>query len=516
MMTQDPKIGESFLDTSTMQTSTAGFSLVSVLVGVGLVGVSAVVISETVVSSRRAQQLVDAKLTANKYRQAAIEGITERVREFIMEDCKGDRWGTTGQTEVEKAFKEIQLTADNSVGIKLTFTTTPPSDLGVDCSPQGPTASDPDNPMVFCMKIDVSTPASITNSRKYAASNMDYRLLYLLINPVQVSTDQTLSCEDARGRSAAIKIAWQNFNVFQFKAGQSTSRTVSKESGLELVSADADQIGTCSLNPARVGVTNQCDVAVSGVGRRPPKLTVNSTELTTLTWTKSLDTFSTRVTCPTTSESTFNAQSPSGGITCSGSVPDALPKVCTLSVTRVAGNQCRIVSTGLGAANPVLRRNNVIISGLTWSNPVLDTYQTTTTCSMDFDTRFDSSSSVSGNTRTCKNGIRAWNRFIGNGNPHAFSQTAVPGGLPESVACESTAWKQIATQNGYASYVYGGTWDWKYMCRHNDGRYNYTSCGNNSHVGWNGLAWVRIPACWDSWTTRLWIYNPVPANYTPP
>lgn len=516
MMLQEPKIDESSLKTSTKQTSVAGFSLVSVLVGVGLVGVSAVVISETVVSSRRAQQLVDAKLTANKYRQAAIEGITERVREFIMEDCKGDRWGTTGQTEIEKAFKEIQLTADNSVGIKLSFTTTPPSDLGVDCTPQGPTTSDPDNPMVFCMKIDVSTPTSVTNARKYAASNMDYRLLYLLINPVLVSTDQTLSCEDARGRSAAIKIAWQNFNVFQVRTGQSTSRTVSKESGLELVSADADPIGTCSITPSRVGVTDQCDVAISGVGRRPPKLTVNSTELSTLTWTKSADTFSTRVTCPTAIESTFNAQSPSGGISCSGSVPDALPKACTLSVTRVTGDQCRIVSTGLGAANPVLRRNNAIVSGLTWSNSTLDTYQTTTTCALDSDTRFDSSSSVSGNTRTCKNGIRAWQRTIGNGNPGTFRQTAVPGGLSETVACEGSAWQQIATQNGYASYLYGGWWVWQNMCRHNDGRYNYTSCGNNYHVGWNGRAWVRIGACADSWTTRLLIYNPVPANYTPP
>lgn len=115
-----------------------------------------------------------------------------------------------------------------------------------------------------------------------------------------------------------------------------------------------------------------------------------------------------------------------------------------------------------------------------------------------------------------------WSRAIGNGDPGYFGSSAIPGrplvraGVTSSVRCEGSTWQQIAKENGFRSYVYDTSspaTDERTMCRHNDGRDNYTSCHDNKHFDWNGTDWVIIPACTDSWTTRLTVYDPVPANF---
>lgn len=196
-----------------------------------------------------------------------------------------------------------------------------------------------------------------------------------------------------------------------------------------------------------------------------------------------------------------------------------LPPKCELAVSRVGSTaQCTIVASGLGQSPPNLTRNSTVVAGLNWTLSGDDTYTTTTTCAANASSTFAASSTASGVNRLCKLGIKPWFRQIGNGNPHHFAQVAIPGKpiCPPSgcsIRCEGSTWLGIAKAQGFNNYVDNG---WQSMCRHQDGRYNYTSCGDNSHHDWNGVRWVRIPACSDSWTTYLRIYNPVPANFTPP
>jgi hypothetical protein len=54
------------------------------------------------------------------------------------------------------------------------------------------------------------------------------------------------------------------------------------------------------------------------------------------------------------------------------------------------------------------------------------------------------------------------------------------------------------------------------MCLGTESRYNFTSCGNNQHSAWVNNRWRMIPACNDSWTTYLRVYNPIEPNYPVP
>jgi hypothetical protein len=194
---------------------------------------------------------------------------------------------------------------------------------------------------------------------------------------------------------------------------------------------------------------------------------------------------------------------------------------CNLEVSRVRDtDQCVITAKAMGTSLISLFRNGTVVPLTRWAiDPAVpDTYTAQAKCPTATDTRFDVLSNVGGVERKCKQGIRKWYRSIGNGEPHHFAREAIPGKpiCPPggcSIRCEGSTWLGIAKAQGFNNYVDNG---WRSMCRHRDGRYNYTSCGNNAHHDWNGVDWVRIGACSDSWTTYLTIYNPVPANFTPP
>jgi hypothetical protein len=202
-------------------------------------------------------------------------------------------------------------------------------------------------------------------------------------------------------------------------------------------------------------------------------------------------------------------------------VPPAESPVCSLEVSRVGDtNNCLLTASSTGSSLISLFRDGVEVPRVTWTRDVsgADKYTVTTSCPTVKDTRFDILSKVGSTDRKCKQGIRRWYRSIGNGEPHHFAKEAIPGRpiCPPSgcsIRCEGSTWRGIARAQGFNNYVDSG---WRSMCRHRDGRYNYTSCGDNRHQDWNGERWVSIPACSDSWTTYLTIYNPIPANFTPP
>ena len=314
-------------NTQNIKSKMAGFSLPGVLVGVALIGISATIISQTVVNSRRTQKGVEIKLTSNQFQQAALDAVTERVKEFVLEDCKGDRWGGAGTSEVEKAFSELPLTTDSGVTTVLKFTKAPDlltgnDDVKTRCrAPVGPGVLGAGQYMSFCMEVNPT-----------GSPQVDYRLLELLIVPVNLASDQAIQCIDARGAAAGVKVTWQMYNQIDNSkvSGGASGKTVLKESGIFLVSAETQSYsGTCNITAARVGISDQCTINVSGLGLRPPTLKKNDTGVTGFSWTRApstnYDAFTATTTCEKTQPSTFKAQSAAGFDSCQAAPVPAVP-----------------------------------------------------------------------------------------------------------------------------------------------------------------------------------------------
>ena len=319
--------------------SSSGFSLASVLVGVGILGISAVVVSQTVINSRRAQKLVDTKLSSNKFQQAILDSLTERVKEFAQFNCSGATWGGTGTTEVEKAFSKIGIVADGKVGLQLNFTKSASrlpdnTDVKTRCqNPVGPATLNTGQYMRFCMEIKPTTATN--NSVKYGFSQMDYRLLEVLIIPVNLATDKPITCAQARGAAGGMKVVWQIFNVLnnsRINSADTSNKTVTRESGVFLVSAETESYAnTCNVTASRVGSTNQCKVIASGLGLWPPTLFNNGTPVASVPWTRDAsveDKFSATTPCALPTSSTFKVQSAAGSDFCSANV---VPAQCTIT-----------------------------------------------------------------------------------------------------------------------------------------------------------------------------------------
>lgn len=195
---------------------------------------------------------------------------------------------------------------------------------------------------------------------------------------------------------------------------------------------------------------------------------------------------------------------------------------CKLDVARIGGSdRCTITVAGIGSTEPRLKANNLSVEGIRWKNKTAGNFSTEAICPTDADTVF--SVELPELTSKCAKGIFKWFRKIGNGDPGFFGRTAIPtrplaNAQTSTVRCEGSTWQQIANENGFSKFSYDANtwWKWQNMCRHNDGRYNYTSCGDNRHFDWNGSAWITIPACNDSWTTHLQVYDPVPATFDVP
>ena len=312
-------------NTQNFKSKMAGFSLPGVLVGVALIGISATIISQTVINSRQTQKTAELKLSSNKFQQAALDAVTERVKEFVLEKCSGARWGGAG-SEVEKAFSEFQLTTDAGEMTKLKFTKTPDLLSGNDevkrrCrEPVGPGTLGSGQFMRFCMEI---TPTG--------SPQIDYRLLELLIVPINLASDQAINCSEARGAAAGVKVTWQMFNQIDMAKVSGTgdnktvlkesNKTVLKESGVFLVSAETESYNeTCSITATRVGTSNQCNINVDGLGRRPPTLFKNGAVVTDFSWARgasaNYDEFTATTTCETNQTILFRAQSAAGSDFC--------------------------------------------------------------------------------------------------------------------------------------------------------------------------------------------------------
>jgi hypothetical protein len=374
-------------------------------------------------------------------------------------------------------------------------------------------------------------PTAATSKLKYGFSEMDYRLLEVLVVPVELATDKAITCAQARGAATGFKVAWQIFNVLnnsRINSADTSNKTVTRESGVFLASSETESYAsTCNVTASRIGSTDQCKINVSGLGIQPPtlfnKVNGNRFIVTGFDWDRDVADpykFSATVPCDGDLPSEFRVQSAEGSDFCDAAiVPDLLPPTCTLTVNRItSSNWCTIASSGLGRSTPVLKKDLVVLGGLAWSRSGYDTYSTRTRCANSANTRFDTTSTKAGVNRACKQGIKKWYLEIGDGHPDFFARTAIPGQpLLPTVVCEGTSWQQIAKANGYAAYEYGGAWVWQYMCRENasEKRYNYTSCGDNNHVAWNGTRWASVPACSDSWSVYLRMINPSPANYVP-
>jgi hypothetical protein len=304
-----------------------GFSLPGVLVGVGLLGVSAVVISNTVVDARRSQQRADIKLSSNKLQQAILDAVTGRIKEFMLDNCSGARWGGAGSTEVEKAFSRINIplsgTSSGGASPALRFYKVA-GDIptSFSCStPVGPAlmnSSDPNSGQYlrFCMNIDPTGHSSVSQ-----------RLLELLVVPVNLASDSAITCAKARGPGAGVKVTWQMHNKINNAKVKGSGSTVQvlKESGTFLISAETESYtGTCNIAPTRQGTTNQCTVNVGGLGRRPPTLIKNGAVAAGITWARitspNNDAFTTTTICETNQPTNFIAQSADGGSHCSAEV----------------------------------------------------------------------------------------------------------------------------------------------------------------------------------------------------
>jgi len=304
-----------------------GFSLPGVLVGVGLLGISSVIISNTVVDVRRSQQRADIKLSSNKLQQAVLDAVTGRIKEFMLDNCSGTRWGGTGSTEVEKAFSRIDIplsgTSSGGASPALSFYKeaggTPTSiPTSFECSePAGPAlmnSSDPNSGQYlrFCMNIDPTGHSSVSQ-----------RLLELLVVPIDLASDSAITCAKARGAAAGVKVTWQMHNKInndKVKASGSGVQVL-KESGTFLISAEtAAYSGTCNITATRQDITEQCTVNVSGLGRRPPTLIKNGAVAAGITWLRAPsannDAFTTTAICETNQPTNFVAQSADGGSPC--------------------------------------------------------------------------------------------------------------------------------------------------------------------------------------------------------
>jgi len=373
--------------------NTSGFSLPGVMVGVGLLGITAVVMSNTVVESRRAQKMADLKLSSNKIQQAVLDAVTGRIKEFVLADCLGARWSNTGATEVEKAFASVPLSSDAGVTtLNLTKTAGIVSGTTVDCSnPVGPAALNSGHYMKFCMEMILP-----------AGSTIERRLLELLIVPVDLATDEAITCQNARGPSAGMKVTWQmNSQVDMSKVDRSPDRKfVMKESGVYLISAETEPYaGTCDVNAQRVGITNQCAITVKGLGMRPPTLSKRSgtnvgfTAISNFTWSRpsaaTPDTFTGTTTCESNLTHTFRAVSAVGTDTCDSPMVSSSLVCQSLTATRNAcsPSTCtvRLTKAGAGTAtgtvpsvSPITQSGNVY----TWTNVSCPTAGATITGSL--------------------------------------------------------------------------------------------------------------------------------------
>jgi type II secretory pathway pseudopilin PulG len=316
-------------NTQNFKSKMAGFSLPGVLVGVALMGISATIISQTVVNSRRTQKASELKLTSNKFQQAALDGVTERAKEFVLEKCSGERWGGAGTSEVEKAFRELPITNESGVTTSLKFTKSKASldsldghaDVRTRCeNPVGPGVMGSGQYMSFCMEI---TPTG--------SPQIDYRLLELLIVPVELASDAPINCADARGAAAGVKVTWQMYNQVDNKAVSGSGKTVMKESGVFLVSMETESYsGTCKVDANRIGTSNRCEVNVQGLGRQPPTMLKNEVRVTGFDWKRgpssNYDEFIANIQCETGVRHRFTAQSAVGSDACvSNVVAAAIP-----------------------------------------------------------------------------------------------------------------------------------------------------------------------------------------------
>jgi len=205
-------------------------------------------------------------------------------------------------------------------------------------------------------------------------------------------------------------------------------------------------------------------------------------------------------------------------------LPDPDPSNCSLTVQRDGATQyCNIRASRIGNTPPTLKRGSTQLSGVAWSQTSPETFEARVLCSIDEDSSFIASSTAPDVNRICKLGIRKWQRRIGNGINAHFTINAIPGrnlavitGHPAtSVECEPRSWQRIAFENGFRRYDYpaGG---WRALCTHEDGRTNYTTCGDNRHRAWKNNSWGFRPACGEAWTIYLTVYDPLVPNYEVP
>jgi type II secretory pathway pseudopilin PulG len=348
--------------------NTSGFSLPGVMVGVALLGITAVVTSNVVVESRRAQKVADIKLSSNKIQQAVLDAVTSRVKEFVLEDCSGARWSSTGTTEVDKAFASLPVSTASGGTMTLSLTRTGLNSglNNVDCSgPVGPGVLNSGHYMKFCMEMNPPT----------GSDQIDRRLLELLIVPVDLATDEAITCENTRGPSAGIKVTWQmysqvNLNKVRINPNNPNNnaqenKTVLKESGVYLISAETESYsGTCNVNADRVPSTNQCIITVQGMGMRPPTLSKRSgasagfTPISNFSWTRpsatNPDTFTGTTECDTSVTHTFRAEAAGGTDSCDSPLVSGSLLCQSLTATRNACNptSCtvKLTKAGSGAA----------------------------------------------------------------------------------------------------------------------------------------------------------------------
>lgn len=367
----------------------SGFSLPGVMVGVSLLGITAVVMSNTVVESRRAQKMADLKLSSNKIQQAILDAVTVRVKEFVLADCEGARWSNTGATEVDKAFASVPLSSDTT--LSLTRTAGLVSGSTVDCSnPVGPGALNSGHYMKFCMEMNPT-----------GSTYIERRLLELLIVPVDLATDEAITCQNTRGPSAGMKVTWQMYSqVNMSKVNRSDKNIVMKESGVFLISAETESYsGTCDVNAQRVGNTNQCTITVQGLGVRPPTLSkrsgtsVDFTAISNFTWSRpsaaTPDRFTGTTMCETNVTHTFRAASAVGTDTCESPMVSSSLVCQSLTATRNACSPTtctvRLTKAGSGTAtgtvpsvSPITQSGNVY----TWTNVSCPTAGATITGSL--------------------------------------------------------------------------------------------------------------------------------------
>ena len=97
----------------------------------------------------------------------------------------------------------------------------------------------------------------------------------------------------------------------------------------------------------------------------------------------------------------------------------------------------------------------------------------------------------------------SYSSTFSNQNPHEIADRYLGLGAGTSLAWETNTLTKVANlewaDNGGKIYSWGTARD--------DGRSNYTSCGDNVHYIWNGSAWTTTPACNYSWIGNMYIRN---------